>query len=267
MNPKKLLNWSAPALFVTTLLINYISTTGVIFPNTQADVSDRYVNLLAPAGFAFSIWGVIYFGVILSLSLSFTTSENDPLGKNYREKVVPPFLQWMTFNIIWIITWSYQMIFLSLLTIVLYALTLLKLALTISKTPALQQAPWRLTYPVGLHAGWLATASFVNLTTLLVSWGFDGTGSAAVAWTIAMMVIIVVVVTYFYRKTGNHTLMIPALWALVGIMAKHAPNSAFPYATAVIFYTALGLFILGIAIYVYLFRKHKTKTSKSVKLA
>lgn len=151
------------------------------------------------------------------------------------------------------------MVFLSLLTIVLYAVTLMKLVLAISKTPALQQAPWRLAYPVGLHAGWLAAASFVNLTTLLVSWGFDGTGAAAVAWTITMMIIIVAVVTYFYHQTGNHAVMIPALWALIGISAKHAPNSAFPYGNAAIFYTAIGLFALGIAIYGYLFRREKIK--------
>ena len=42
----------------------------IILPATQAEVSDKYVNLFA-AG-TFSIWAVIYIGMALTISIDFT---------------------------------------------------------------------------------------------------------------------------------------------------------------------------------------------------
>jgi len=47
------------AAFVVTLVINYLSTTGVI-GTPQKDLSDKYYLPITPPGWAFSIWGVIY---------------------------------------------------------------------------------------------------------------------------------------------------------------------------------------------------------------
>jgi len=55
------LAWTISCLvvFVATLIVNYLSTSGYI-GTPQADLSDKYYLPITPPGWAFSIWGLIY---------------------------------------------------------------------------------------------------------------------------------------------------------------------------------------------------------------
>ena len=48
-----------------TLVINYLSNTGIFNGNTVKIVSDKYHNYFTPADYAFSIWGLIYLDLIV----------------------------------------------------------------------------------------------------------------------------------------------------------------------------------------------------------
>ncbi len=61
---KKALQISNVIALLITLAINYLSNTGIFNGNTMATVSARYQNYFTPAGYAFSIWGVIYLGLL-----------------------------------------------------------------------------------------------------------------------------------------------------------------------------------------------------------
>ncbi len=54
----------AICMFIVTIALNYLAAFGILFPYTQQEISDLHGNLLAPAGFTFSIWGIIYIGVV-----------------------------------------------------------------------------------------------------------------------------------------------------------------------------------------------------------
>lgn len=45
---------------LATILINYLSNLGIFSSNTISDISKKYDTLFTPAGYAFSIWGLIY---------------------------------------------------------------------------------------------------------------------------------------------------------------------------------------------------------------
>ncbi|MGZ5197565.1 MAG: tryptophan-rich sensory protein, partial [Kaistella sp.] len=45
---------------VFTITFNYVSNTGIFNGKTIGNVSDQYHTLITPAGYAFSIWGLIY---------------------------------------------------------------------------------------------------------------------------------------------------------------------------------------------------------------
>ncbi len=53
-------------LIVTFLLIywNYLSNTRFIGGKTIGDLSAKYDSLFTPAGYAFSIWGIIFLALI-----------------------------------------------------------------------------------------------------------------------------------------------------------------------------------------------------------
>ncbi|MGZ8551175.1 MAG: hypothetical protein ACXWV2_10960, partial [Chitinophagaceae bacterium] len=60
---KKVLQIANGVALVATIIINYLSNTGIFNGNTMAVVSARLQNLFTPAGYAFSIWGLIYLGL------------------------------------------------------------------------------------------------------------------------------------------------------------------------------------------------------------
>lgn len=53
-------------LLLLTFLINFLGASGFINGISQADVSDKYHTLITPAGFTFSIWGIIYTLILVS---------------------------------------------------------------------------------------------------------------------------------------------------------------------------------------------------------
>lgn len=59
----KALPWVNVASFIVVIAINGISSAGAISKYGIGEVSDLYRTALAPAGYAFSIWGLIYFAV------------------------------------------------------------------------------------------------------------------------------------------------------------------------------------------------------------
>jgi len=46
--------------FISTVFINYLSNTGVLNNTTIGKISRGLNSLFTPAGYAFSIWGLIY---------------------------------------------------------------------------------------------------------------------------------------------------------------------------------------------------------------
>ena len=50
------------------LLANYAGGTGVLSTANVAEISHKYDTLFAPAGYAFTIWGVIFLLLIAMVS-------------------------------------------------------------------------------------------------------------------------------------------------------------------------------------------------------
>lgn len=49
---------------ITMIVMNYLSNAGVFGGKTNAEISDKYHTLITPAGYAFSIWGLIFLGLL-----------------------------------------------------------------------------------------------------------------------------------------------------------------------------------------------------------
>lgn len=245
----------ASILFVIVIVINYLSSAGIIFPYTQSEVSDMHTNLLAPAGFAFSIWSVIYLGVAITLLTPLVGWGKEELRRDFEDHIASYYIAWMVLNAIWIITWSYDWIFVSLLAIVAYAIVLTLAAKNVDRHPSFDTNRWLVTYPLGLHAGWLLTASYANIMTLLAKNNVDVLGDTGVWLTIGLMVLIVATVAAVYYWIDNVVLMVPALWALFGIFMKHREGSDFQYNDSRVMIAAIVLLVVGFAIHQYILRK------------
>ena len=57
---KKILQIGNGIAFVSVVFINYFSNTGLLNNTTIGEISKDLNSLFTPAGYAFSIWGLIY---------------------------------------------------------------------------------------------------------------------------------------------------------------------------------------------------------------
>lgn len=90
-------------MLLLVLLFNFLTGTGQINGLSQADISSMYPTKITPSGFAFSIWGVIYTLVLISvLWMLFKHKDKD------MTRVIKAIGKWFNLsavaNILWTIT-------------------------------------------------------------------------------------------------------------------------------------------------------------------
>lgn len=223
-NSSALLRWSNIVAFVLTVIVNSLagSTTLLGGVNT-AVISDSNPTLITPAGFTFSIWGIIY--VLLGLFVVFQALPRQR-EKTYNKQIGWLFVLSSIINIAWLFSWQYELLSLSLplMFLLLGTLILIYMRLGIGKAKATFQEQLAVHTPFSVYLGWITIASIANVSVTLVSVNWDGFGINPEVWAtliivVALAITLLVIAT---RKDVAYSLVI--IWALIGIAVKQSEN-------------------------------------------
>lgn len=166
------------------IVINGLAMFGKIGGITPQGVSERYPNVLTPAGWTFSIWSIIYILVMIFMIGSLVNAN----VRTRAEDIGNWFWISCLLNIGWILTWHFDLIFASML-MMLGLLT--SLVMIISKTDEITL----FNAGFSLYAGWITVATLANLMVMLVSFGADGFGKTAQGIALSMIVVAIMVFT------------------------------------------------------------------------
>src|SRR5690606_26660991 len=124
---KKTLSLVNGIALLVTIVINYLSNTGVFGGNTMETISDKYANYFTPAGYAFSIWGLIYIGlagfVVYTGRSLFMKKGDDTLI----ERIGWWFVLSCVANSLWVVTWLLDYTGISVLLMFVILLSLVKI--------------------------------------------------------------------------------------------------------------------------------------------
>src|SRR5690554_1411238 len=104
------------ATLLITLLINYLVGANDLTGASVGEISDKYDNLFTPAGYAFAIWGVIYFLLIVFVAYQWIVwikQRND----EYLRRTGIWFILSNIANATWIIVWTSDRMGLSMVMI------------------------------------------------------------------------------------------------------------------------------------------------------
>src|SRR5690554_1915535 len=120
---------------IITIVINYLSNTGIFNESTMSSVSEKYENLFTPAGYAFSIWGLIYLGLlgfIFYQSKVFIKNGSLESEEVYEEEETVYQIGWLfaascVANCFWVLTWLYDYTGISVLIMLLLLLFLFRI--------------------------------------------------------------------------------------------------------------------------------------------
>ena len=183
---------------------------------------------IQPAGWAFSIWGVIYAGLIIHAIFGVLRA-NDPA---WSDKKFPLAIS-LAIGVIWLPVAGYSPVWATLLILVMLFGAVLAL---FSGRPA--NEPWRMDLPLGLYAGWLSAASFVSVALLFAGYGvlFDDLGWARILLPVAILFASAIQWNLGFAPGYSAAV----IWALIGIIVQ-----AWTPHTDVAILAGLGIVMLG----------------------
>lgn len=212
---------------VFTIVFNYVSNTGVFNGKTIGNVSDQYHTLITPAGYAFSIWGLIYlllFGFVIYTGKSlFNPEKNEADG--FVEKIGWWFVISCIANCTWIVAWLYGFSGVSVLILVIAMISLIKILLEALKYKDSNAQKWFINVPFQIYAGWMSVALIVATASWLHKIGWNGVGISETTWTITMISIASVIHLLMTWKKNTPLFAFVGFWAFIAIAQSNEGNS------------------------------------------
>lgn len=204
-------------IFVGVIAANAAANGIPLNGYTTGELSDRYVNLFTPAGFTFSIWGVIYLGLLGVVLIALFAKSPAALKPEFTQLwVVNGFA-----NIAWIFAWHYLKIASSMFIMLILLLSLVwitDLLQRIEKPDGLTKFS---SAVFDLYFGWITVATIANATALLVAFDFDGWSLSEADWTVVMISVAAILSGFVFIFKKSIWYLLPILWAFYGIHAKH----------------------------------------------
>ncbi|MEO6695200.1 MAG: tryptophan-rich sensory protein [Ignavibacteria bacterium] len=218
---------NAIALFVT-IIVNYISSLGLLNGNTISNVSAKYQNLFTPAGYAFTIWIFIYLSLILFVIYQSRSLFKDVNGEDtIALKIGWWFVISCISNCLWIIAWLYEFTGLSVLIMCLLLFSLMKIV--VNTRMELDDAPLdRIAFvwwPFSLYSGWIAVALIANVAAYLTKLNWDGFGISKISWAVIMICAAGVINLLMTWKRNMREFALVGVWGLVAVAIANLQGS------------------------------------------
>lgn len=235
---------------VVVLLINYLSNALPLNGRTAGEISDSFPVRFTPAGYVFSIWSIIYIGLIAYAIYQALPGQR----ANPRLRAITwPFIVSCMANSTWIIAWHYGFFVVGLAIIITLLLSLIVLYIRLYPSfPSVSSAEqWTTHIPFRIYTGWATVATIANSTITLYHLGWQGEPLGAPTWAALLVVVATLIGLFFALRLRDAAYTLVLVWAFVGIYV--AQNDA-----PIVAYTALVMAGgLAIAAVIALFRKQE----------
>ena len=217
-------------LFLGVIAVNALANILPINGYNTGQISAFYPNAFVPAGFTFSIWGVIYL-LLLSYTIGYTyytlKQEQYPKAFEFIERINIYFLLTCVFNMSWIVAWHYLQIELSVVIMLLFLSTLIQLFLKSNTMASALTSTQKfiLQTPFIVYLGWISVATIANITALLVAYQWNGFGMPPVYWSALMILIAILLAVLMLKKFKAIPFALVVAWALWGIYNAQGPGA------------------------------------------
>jgi len=252
------MRWINLLAVIVTIVINGVANALPLNGQTTGEISDRFQVYFVPAGYVFSIWGLIYVGLAAFAIYQALLAQRD----NPRlHRIGYLFALSCLANVAWLFLWHYEVFPLTLVAMVALLLSLIAiyLRLGIGRTQASAAEKWLVRVPFSIYLGWVTVATIANVTSVLDYVNWSGWGISPEAWTVIMLVVGAGIVSAVSLTRGDVAYMLVIVWAFAGIAVKHAGTPV--VATAAWVMTALVALMLVVGL---LFKRRREQPPSPV---
>ncbi|MDW7668090.1 MAG: hypothetical protein SCJ93_04645 [Bacillota bacterium] len=240
--------------FALVLTVNALANILPINGMTTGDVSDNYINLFTPAGFTFSIWGLIY--TLLGIFVVYQVVLN---FKNYNSKFVEKIGYWFIIsnllNSLWIYTWHNLMISINLVIMLMLLISLIRvyLRLDIGNSRDDKNIKMLVHIPFSIYLGWISVATIANFSAFFVSFNWNGFGLSETFWTVLVLAVAILLGIIFTIRNKDIFYTLVVVWAFIGILSKRlSVEVSYPIIIGVV---SAGIGLLGLLVLYSVFKK------------
>lgn len=204
---------------LAALTVNILASTLPLNGQNTGEISDRFKVYFVPAGYVFSIWGIIYLGWIAFTIFQFLPSQRE----NPRlRRLGYLFAISNLFNAAWLFCWHYNWFGLSVLVmlILLGLLIASYLRLNVNRSSVARSEYWCVDVLFSVYLGWITVATVANITDWLYWVGWDGFGIPAQTWAVIMLAVasLLGLAMALTRRDAGYLLVL--VWAFAGIAVK-----------------------------------------------
>ena len=206
---------------VAMIIVNILSNALPINGQNTGEISDRFDIYFVPAGYVFSIWGLIYLGLIAYLIYQALPAQRDNAKL---DAIAGPFVISSLANIVWIFLWHYNIFPVTLIAMftLLVSLIVIYLRLGTGWSRAGTGETWAVRVPFSIYLGWITVAAIANTTQVLYYLKWNGFGIAPGTWLTIMLAVAVVVAALMAWMRHDVAYLLVLVWAFIGIALKHA---------------------------------------------
>ena len=214
------------AATIGVIVFNWLAATGRLGGVDTGAVSDKYQTLVTPAGYAFSIWSLIYVGLI-AFSVYQLLPANVARFRAFRSLYIFS----SALNCAWLYFWHDEQIVICFVIIATLAGTLLAINYVI-REPESSADSWLAKAPFGLYFGWVTAATAVNFAIMLKYLRVEISPSAE-RWLAVVLILLVAAIAVAVRlKLRNYFAPLAVAWALTAIAVKQSGQTAVVLACA-----------------------------------
>lgn len=240
---------------VAVVAWNYWTAAVGFRGKTVGGMSDVYDTLFTPAGYAFSIWGLIFLGQVahagyqLRLAFAGDAGEREAFFRDLGPWLIATNVLNIAWTAVWLSEWTATSV------VVLFAMNVLLFVAMRRLRMEIWDAPLRIItlvwWPLVVYAGWVAVAVLANLSAFLAKEGWVPGDSAA--WAIVMIGIATVYNLAMIRWRNLREHAVVAIWAFVAIAVKQRSGSSAVFVAALV-----ASAILFVAVSVHAYRNRAT---------
>jgi hypothetical protein len=209
---------------ILALTVNVLASALPLNGQNTGEISDRFQVYFVPAGYVFSIWGLIYLGWIVFTIFQFQPSQTE---SPRLRRLGYLFAISNLFNAAWLFCWHYNLFGLSVLVMLalLGSLIASYLRLDVNRVSVSRREYWSVDVFFSVYLGWITVATVANIADWLYAVGWDGLGISAQVWAVIMLAVASLLGLAMALRRRDVGYLAVLVWAFVGIAIKQSSAS------------------------------------------
>jgi len=228
------------------IAVNILAVRLPLNGQDTAAISDRLAAYFVPAGYVFSIWGIIYLGWIAFVIYQFLPSQK---ASPRLRRLGYVFALSCLFNAGWLFCWHYLQFGLSVVVmlILLGLLITSYLRLDVGRASAGRLERWCVDIPFSLYLGWITVATVANISGFLFYINWDGFGLSPELWAVIMLAVASLLGLGMALNRRDSGYLLVLVWAFAGIAVQQSRSPLVVTAAWIAAAVALLLALLAAA--------------------